>query len=108
MADTATAASVRIPALRYLVPFMIISFKATASDLDPHNLPVQPLLKARRSALTTSACVVRMFTRVPPDSTFRHLSYRSDDVLGLEILQVARRQAQPFGIDSGIVLAQQR
>jgi hypothetical protein len=32
----------------------------------------------------------------------------SDDVLGLEILQVARGQAQPLGIDRGIVLAEQR
>src|SRR5262245_54053996 len=32
----------------------------------------------------------------------------SDDVLGLEVLQVARGQAQPLGIDSGIVLAEQR
>jgi hypothetical protein len=31
-----------------------------------------------------------------------------DDVLGLEILQVARGQAQPLGIDVGIVLAEQR
>ena len=32
----------------------------------------------------------------------------SDGVLGLEILQVARGQAQPLGIDLGIVLAEQR
>src|SRR5438046_10591485 len=31
-----------------------------------------------------------------------------DDVLGLEILQVARVEAQPLGVDLGVVLAEQR
>ena len=32
----------------------------------------------------------------------------SDHVLGLEILQVARAEAQPLGIDLSIVLTEQR
>ncbi len=32
----------------------------------------------------------------------------SDDVLGLEVLEVACGQTQPLGIDRGIVLAEQR
>src|SRR5262245_23594256 len=36
------------------------------------------------------------------------LTHDSDDGLGLQVIQITRGQAQPLGIDLGIVLAEQR
>lgn len=47
--------------------------------------------------------------RLSGSSASRDVAFRpSDHVLGFEILQVARGEAQPLGIDLGIMLAKQR